>query len=75
VSELLILIEGALAGQIRADKSGRLSLSYEEAWRAPCANPEGVATSFNKRDCTAAERFWSPRYIQHVLTSSRAVRD
>jgi serine/threonine-protein kinase HipA len=34
VSELLILIEGTLAGRIHADKSGRLSLSYEEAWRA-----------------------------------------
>ena len=34
MSELLILIEGTLAGRIHADKSGRLSLSYEEAWRA-----------------------------------------
>jgi serine/threonine-protein kinase HipA len=33
VSELLILIEGALAGQVRADKSGRLSLDYEGVWR------------------------------------------
>ena len=22
-------------------------------------------TLFNKRDCASAERFWSPRYIQH----------
>lgn len=33
MSELLILIEGELAGRVRADKSGRLSLQYEEAWR------------------------------------------
>jgi serine/threonine-protein kinase HipA len=33
VSELLLLIEGELAGRVLADKSGRLSLSYEKAWR------------------------------------------
>lgn len=33
MSELLILIEGELAGRVLADKSGRLSLSYERAWR------------------------------------------
>jgi HipA-like protein len=33
VSELLALIEGQLAARIRADKSGRLSLEYENAWR------------------------------------------
>ena len=26
---------------------------------------EAFDTLFNKRDCTAAERFWSPKYIQH----------
>jgi predicted SnoaL-like aldol condensation-catalyzing enzyme len=26
---------------------------------------EAFDTLFNKRDYTAAERFWSPRYIQH----------
>jgi serine/threonine-protein kinase HipA len=33
VSELLVLIEGELAGRVVAEKSGRLSLSYEKAWR------------------------------------------
>jgi serine/threonine-protein kinase HipA len=33
VSELLILIEGTLAGRVHADKNGRLSLAYEDAWR------------------------------------------
>jgi serine/threonine-protein kinase HipA len=32
VSELLILIEGRLAARIGADRSGRLSLTYEPAW-------------------------------------------
>jgi len=33
MSELLILIEGELAGRVHAARSGRLSLSYEDAWR------------------------------------------
>ena len=27
--------------------------------------PEAFDTLFNKRDYAAAERFWSPNYIQH----------
>jgi serine/threonine-protein kinase HipA len=42
VSELLILIEGALAGHIRADKSGRLSLDYQNTWRD---SPQGYSLS------------------------------
>ena len=26
---------------------------------------EAFDTLFNKRDYTAAERFWSPKYVQH----------
>jgi serine/threonine-protein kinase HipA len=33
VSELLVLIEGELAGRVLADRSGRYSLSYEKSWR------------------------------------------
>jgi serine/threonine-protein kinase HipA len=33
MSELLALIEGEPAARISADKSGRLSLQYEDAWR------------------------------------------
>lgn len=33
MNELLVLVEGTLAGRVHLDKSGRLSLSYEEAWR------------------------------------------
>lgn len=33
MNELLALIEGELAGRVLADKSGRLSLSYERAWK------------------------------------------
>jgi predicted SnoaL-like aldol condensation-catalyzing enzyme len=32
-------------------------------------------TLFNKRDYTAAERFWSPNYIQHSAISSRDETD
>src|SRR4030081_785026 len=42
MSELLIVIEGNLAGQIRADKAGRLSLNYENTWRD---SPHGYALS------------------------------
>ncbi len=42
MNELLFLIEGALAGQIRADKSGRLSLDYERKWRD---SPQGYSLS------------------------------
>jgi serine/threonine-protein kinase HipA len=42
VSELLILIEGRLAGRVHADKNGRLSLTYEDAWRA---SPQGYSLS------------------------------
>jgi serine/threonine-protein kinase HipA len=42
MSELLIVIEGNLAGQIRADKSGRLSLNYESNWHD---SPQGYALS------------------------------
>jgi serine/threonine-protein kinase HipA len=44
VSELLILIEGELAGRVLADKSGRLSLSYEKAWRE---SPQSYSLSVN----------------------------
>jgi len=42
VSELLILIEGTLAGRVHADKNGRLSLTYEDAWRT---SPQGHSLS------------------------------
>lgn len=44
MSELLILIEGELAGRVVADKSGRLSLSYEKAWRE---SPQSHSLSVN----------------------------
>lgn len=42
MSELLILIEGELAGRVHSDKSGRLSLGYENAWRE---SPRGYSLS------------------------------
>jgi serine/threonine-protein kinase HipA len=44
VSELFILIEGSLAGRVRADKAGRLSLTYEDAWRT---SSQGFSLSVN----------------------------
>jgi serine/threonine-protein kinase HipA len=44
VNELLVLIEGELAGRVLADKSGRLSLSYETAWRE---SPQSYSLSVN----------------------------
>ena len=35
---------------------------------------EAFDTLFNKRDHVAAERYWSPHYIQHTPTSPRAGR-
>jgi HipA-like protein len=44
VSELPIVIECLLAGRVRADKNGRLSLTYEEAWRS---SPQGHSLSIS----------------------------
>ena len=44
MSELLILIEGELAGRVLGDKSGRLSLSYEKTWRE---SPQSYSLSVN----------------------------
>jgi len=35
---------------------------------------EAFDTLFNKRDYRAAERFWSPKYIQHSAQSTRSRR-
>ena len=35
---------------------------------------EAFDTLFNKRDYGAAERYWSPTYIQHSATSLPAAR-
>ena len=34
---------------------------------------EAFDTLFNKRDYAAAERYWSPQYIQHSARPPRAV--
>ncbi len=36
---------------------------------------EAFETLFNKRDYAAAERFWSPNYIQHRPTLLRDATD
>ena len=35
---------------------------------------EAFETLFNKRDYAAAERFWSPNYIQHSAHTRGALR-
>jgi predicted SnoaL-like aldol condensation-catalyzing enzyme len=35
---------------------------------------EAFDTLFNRRDYKAAERFWSPDYIQHSLPTERCQR-
>lgn len=42
MSELLIFIEGEQVGSVRADRSGRLSLTYETTWRE---SPQGYSLS------------------------------
>ena len=41
--------------------------------------PEAFETLFNKRDYAAAERFWSPHYIQHtapkVIVNVHSIRN
>jgi serine/threonine-protein kinase HipA len=65
VSELLILIEGTLAGRIHADKSGRLSLSYEEAWRAS-AQGYSLSVSMPLADVTYPHKSVWP-YLWNLL--------
>jgi predicted SnoaL-like aldol condensation-catalyzing enzyme len=49
-----------------------MTTTIEEANKALVL--EAFDTLFNQRDYKAAERFWSPNYIQHRLTSRRDVR-
>jgi serine/threonine-protein kinase HipA len=65
VSELLIVIEGLLAGRVHADKNGRLSLSYEEAWRA---SPQGysISVSMPLADVTYPQKAVWP-YLWNLL--------
>ena len=59
MSELLILIEGTLAGRVYADKSGRLSLTYEDTWRT---SPQGYSLSVSMplADITYPQKFVWP---------------
>jgi serine/threonine-protein kinase HipA len=65
VSELLIVIEGLLAGRVHANKNGRLSLTYEEAWRA---SPQGYSLSVSMplADVTYPQKSVSP-YLWNLL--------
>jgi len=65
VSELLVVIEGLLAGRIHADKSGRLSLSYEEAWRAS-AQGYSISVSMPLADVSYPQKAVWP-YLWNLL--------
>jgi hypothetical protein len=45
--------------------NGRKHMSQTKEARNKALALEAFDTLFNKRDYAAAERFWSPRYIQH----------
>lgn len=55
MSELLVLIEGELAGRVVADRSGRLSLSYEKAWRGS-PQSHSLSVSMPLADITYAQK-------------------
>jgi predicted SnoaL-like aldol condensation-catalyzing enzyme len=46
-------------------KQERKTMSDSNAEKSKAIVLEAFDTLFNKRDYTAAERFWSPNYIQH----------
>lgn len=65
MSELLVLIEGELAGSVLCDKSGRLSLNYEKAWRE---SPQSYSLSVSMplADITYPQKsIWS--YLWNLL--------
>ena len=65
MNELLILIEGVVAGRVHAEKNGRLSLTYEEAWRA---SPQGhsISVSMPLADVTYSQKAVGP-YLWNLL--------
>lgn len=65
MNELLILIEGTLAGKVHAEKSGRLSLNYEEAWRAT-AQGYSLSVSMPLADVTYPHKSVWP-YLWNLL--------
>lgn len=65
MNELLVLIEGELAGRVLADKSGRLSLNYEKTWRE---SPQSYSLSVRMplAEITYPQKFVSP-YLWNLL--------
>jgi serine/threonine-protein kinase HipA len=61
MTELLIVIEGTLVGRIRAGKGGRLTLDYEESWRAA---PQAYSLSLSMP--LAAETYPQKRVLPHL---------
>jgi predicted SnoaL-like aldol condensation-catalyzing enzyme len=55
----------AIAKTSNVDLQERNTMSDSNAKKNTAIVLEAFDTLFNKRDYTAAERFWSPNYIQH----------
>jgi len=63
----------AEAEDIHQRREGKMSKSTAAKNKAIVL--EAFETLFNKRDYAAAERFWSPNYIQHSATLLRDATD
>lgn len=65
MSELLIVIEGNLIGRVRAERSGRLSLGYEPAWRES-AEGHSLSVSMPLAQITYPQKLVMP-YLWNLL--------
>ena len=65
MSELFIVLEGDLIGRIRADKAGRLSLSYEPSWR-DSTHSHSLSVSMPLADTTYPHKLVSS-YLWNLL--------
>ena len=65
MSELLILVEGTLAGRVHADNNGRLSLTYENAWRTS-GRGYSISVSMPLADLTYPHKSIAP-YLWNLL--------
>ncbi len=59
------MIPGPVPGACRLQPDGFMSSTADQSARNKALVLEAFDTLFNKKDIAAAERFWSPAYIQH----------
>src|SRR5579862_6106894 len=70
---MLILYRGENADRLVPSAGDAMSNSSPKRNKAIVL--EGFETLFNKRDYAAAERFWSPNYIQHSAHIAPVAKD